>query len=133
MSDTYMIKLETAVESATIAAALTDYGWTPWWAVDMSEPDERGTFTVKWNDDGEQRDTEGPDHTTTVGLWKVAEALAVMATGKYESFDGTMASLNDYHTRAAMDILMNPTEADADADTIDYAVQMAVCGGYLFG
>jgi hypothetical protein len=129
----FNVRIEVPVEASTIAAALTDYGWTPWWAVSMSEPDEHGKITVEWNHDGEQHAGDKPDERAEVGLWMIADAFATMAGGRYESYDGTRKSLSEYHAQAARDILISPTEADADADTIDYAVQMAVLGGVIFG
>lgn len=74
--------------------------------------------------------------TVEVAWANLAAALWIMSEGAIVEFNGTMGELSFYHRIAAKTLLAGPTwaaeEADADTDTWDVALQLAVLGRVLY-
>jgi hypothetical protein len=114
----------------TLAKYLSD-AWSGvyYWASDMGngllasgEVDPAG-FTVT--------ETEGGTHP--VSWQKLADALAVMASGYYVDYAGARKTLAAYHVAGARTLLVPDDDGDYDAETWDTAIQIAALGKVIYG
>lgn len=71
---------------------------------------------------------------TRAATWQnIADAIVLIASGKYVRYDGTNGSPSEYAVKGATDLIHRPDDADWDADVDDLILQQATIGQVLYG
>lgn len=104
-------------ESAMLGAG------TSYWARDIEVTDDGITLI------------DHVENRTRAATWQnIADAIVLIASGRYVRHTGETAPLNDAYTvQAARDLVHRPDEADWDADFDDLVLQQAAIGRSLYG
>lgn len=96
---------------------------TSYWARDIEVTDDGITLV---------------DHVegrTRAATWQnVADAIVLIASGRYVRHTGEMGAMNDpYTVQAARDLVHRPHDADWDASFDDLVLQQAALGRSIYG